>query len=77
MESYTEQGACSHHHAPYCTDYKMWLLRVSIATRIAAYGYRDRIAGNGNMGAKDPADAMRTFQKSSSPRASFAPYLTP
>lgn len=55
----------------------MWLLSVSIATRIAAYGYRDRIAGNGSMGAKDPADAMSTFQKSSSPRASFAPYLTP
>lgn len=35
------------------------------------------MAGTATMGAKDPADAIRTFQKSSSFRASFAAYLRP
>lgn len=53
------------------------LFRVSIAIRITAYGNRARAAGKGTKGATAPAEAMRTLKKSSSFRASFAPYLIP
>lgn len=48
-----------------------------MAMRITAYGNRARTAGNGNIGAIDPADAMQTLMKSSSFRTNFAPYLIP
>lgn len=46
-------------------------------TRITAYGNLARTAGKGIIGIMHPADAMRTLKKSSSFRASLAPYLTP